>query len=43
MGQNVRVHRNQRVLLTIKRLGINGEGVAYYKRKICFVPRCTSG
>lgn len=43
MGQNVRVHRNQRVLLTIKRLGINGEGVAYYKRKICFVPGALPG
>lgn len=26
------------VIITIKRLGINGEGVGYYKKKIAFVP-----
>lgn len=26
------------ILVTIKRLGINGEGIGYYKRKIIFVP-----
>lgn len=29
---------NQSILLTIKRLGINGEGIGYYKRKAVFVP-----
>lgn len=43
MGQNVRVRRGQRVLVTIKRLGINGEGIAYYKRKICFIPGALPG
>jgi 23S rRNA (uracil-5-)-methyltransferase RumA len=28
----------QRVLVTIKRLGINGEGIGYYKKKAVFVP-----
>lgn len=28
----------QSVLVTIKRLGINGEGIGYYKRKAVFVP-----
>ncbi|KYG26990.1 23S rRNA (uracil(1939)-C(5))-methyltransferase RlmD [Alkalihalobacillus trypoxylicola] len=28
----------QRIPLTIKRLGINGEGVGYFKRKVVFVP-----
>lgn len=28
----------QRFPLTIKRLGINGEGIGYYKRKITFIP-----
>lgn len=26
------------ILVTIKRLGINGEGIGYYKRKIIFIP-----
>lgn len=30
--------KDQRVLLTIKRLGINGEGIGYYKKKAVFVP-----
>ena len=29
---------NQTILLTIKRLGINGEGIGYYKKKAVFVP-----
>ena len=36
-------HRNQEekeknVIITIKRLGINGEGIGYYRKKIIFVP-----
>ena len=30
--------KNQEILLTIKRLGINGEGIGYYKRLAVFVP-----
>lgn len=37
MATNV-VNKNQEVLLTIKRIGINGEGVGYYKRLAVFVP-----
>ncbi|OCA82599.1 23S rRNA (uracil(1939)-C(5))-methyltransferase RlmD [Bacillus sp. FJAT-27986] len=32
------VREGQEILLTIKRLGINGEGVGYYKRQVVFVP-----
>lgn len=32
------VEVGQRFPLTIKRLGINGEGIGYYKRKITFIP-----
>ncbi|ADG40460.1 MULTISPECIES: 23S rRNA (uracil(1939)-C(5))-methyltransferase RlmD [Leuconostoc] len=35
-GVDVRVGQN--FPLTIKRLGINGEGIGYFKRKIVFVP-----
>ncbi|MCF7925833.1 MAG: 23S rRNA (uracil(1939)-C(5))-methyltransferase RlmD [Candidatus Izimaplasma sp.] len=31
------LEKGQKVLLTIKRLGINGEGIGYYKRKAVFV------
>ena len=27
------------VIITIKRLGINGEGIGYYRKKIIFIPR----
>jgi 23S rRNA (uracil-5-)-methyltransferase RumA len=30
--------KDQQVLLTIKRLGINGEGIGYYKKQAVFVP-----
>ncbi|GEK29391.1 23S rRNA (uracil(1939)-C(5))-methyltransferase RlmD [Furfurilactobacillus siliginis] len=36
--EEVQVEVGQRFPLTIKRLGINGEGIGYYKRKITFVP-----
>lgn len=32
------LEKNQKILLTIKRLGINGEGIGYYKKKAVFVP-----
>lgn len=32
------LHKDQTILLTIKRLGINGEGIGYYKRQAVFVP-----
>ncbi|PLS14741.1 23S rRNA (uracil(1939)-C(5))-methyltransferase RlmD [Bacillus sp. M6-12] len=34
---------NQSFPLTIKRLGINGEGVGYFKRKVVFVPGALPG
>ena len=27
-----------RIVVTIKRIGINGEGVGFYRRKVVFVP-----
>lgn len=37
MAENV-VTKNQEILLTIKRIGINGEGIGYYKKLAVFVP-----
>ena len=42
MPTNV-LNKNQEVLLTIKRLGINGEGIGYYKRLAVFVPFAIPG
>ena len=42
MAPNV-LHKNQEVLLTIKRMGINGEGIGYYKRLAVFVPFAIPG
>ena len=36
MDTNV-LAKNQEILLTIKRIGINGEGIGYYKRLAVFV------
>lgn len=36
--KDVLVKVGQKFPLTIKRLGINGEGIGYYKKKIVFVP-----
>ncbi|WP_368505643.1 23S rRNA (uracil(1939)-C(5))-methyltransferase RlmD [Alkalihalophilus sp. As8PL] len=36
--QSVQLKVGQQMPLTIKRLGINGEGVGYFKRKVVFVP-----
>ncbi|MBM7704335.1 23S rRNA (uracil(1939)-C(5))-methyltransferase RlmD [Metabacillus iocasae] len=37
-NSGVKVEKGQRFPLTIKRLGINGEGVGYYKKQVVFVP-----
>lgn len=42
MPTNV-INKNQEVLLTIKRLGINGEGIGYYKRLAVFIPFAIPG
>lgn len=36
--QAVKITKNQEFPLTIKRLGINGEGVGYFKKQVVFVP-----
>ncbi|WP_078551610.1 23S rRNA (uracil(1939)-C(5))-methyltransferase RlmD [Bacillus alkalicellulosilyticus] len=40
---NVTIEKGQKFPLTIKRLGINGEGVGYFKRKVVFVPGALPG
>ncbi|WP_201346951.1 class I SAM-dependent RNA methyltransferase, partial [Lactobacillus nasalidis] len=35
--------KERHVIITIKRLGINGEGIGYYKRKIIFIPGALPG
>ncbi|MEQ7160164.1 23S rRNA (uracil(1939)-C(5))-methyltransferase RlmD [Enterococcus gallinarum] len=41
--ENVQLKNGQKLQLTIKRLGINGEGIGYYKKLIVFVPRVLPG
>ncbi|WP_338451218.1 23S rRNA (uracil(1939)-C(5))-methyltransferase RlmD [Niallia oryzisoli] len=41
--QDVKIELKQTFPLTIKRLGINGEGVGYFKRKVVFVPGALPG
>ncbi|MFD2445064.1 23S rRNA (uracil(1939)-C(5))-methyltransferase RlmD [Bacillus sp. CGMCC 1.16607] len=41
--QSVKLELNQTFPLTIKRLGINGEGVGYFKRTVVFVPGALPG
>ncbi|MCK8617929.1 23S rRNA (uracil(1939)-C(5))-methyltransferase RlmD [Fructobacillus sp. M158] len=40
---DVSVKVGQKFPLTIKRLGINGEGIGYFKRKITFIPGALPG
>ncbi|AEJ23563.1 23S rRNA (uracil(1939)-C(5))-methyltransferase RlmD [Weissella koreensis] len=42
-SNNVIVKIGDKLLITIKRLGINGEGIGYYKRKITFIPGALPG
>jgi 23S rRNA (uracil1939-C5)-methyltransferase len=41
--QAVHIEPGQTMPLTIKRLGINGEGVGYFKRQVVFVPGALPG
>ncbi len=41
--EKVIMKKGQEFPLTIKRLGINGEGVGYYKRQVVFVPGALPG
>ncbi len=43
MASGVRLKKDQKIVVTIKRLGINGEGIGYYKRKIVFIPKALPG
>ena len=43
MASEVRLKKDQKIVVTIKRLGINGEGIGYYKRKIVFIPKALPG
>ncbi|MGG3990224.1 TRAM domain-containing protein, partial [Bacillus smithii] len=42
-NQQVKIKKHQTFPLTIKRLGINGEGVGYFKRQVVFVPGALPG
>ncbi|MBM4764431.1 23S rRNA (uracil(1939)-C(5))-methyltransferase RlmD [Bacillus sp. B15-48] len=42
-NQSVKMELKQTFPLTIKRLGINGEGVGYFKRHVVFVPGALPG
>lgn len=41
--ESIKIQLNQTFPLTIKRLGINGEGVGYFKRQVVFVPGALPG
>lgn len=41
--QTVKIEPKQQFPLTIKRLGINGEGVGYFKKQVVFVPGALPG
>jgi 23S rRNA (uracil-5-)-methyltransferase RumA len=41
--QDVTVNVGDRFPLTIRRLGINGHGIGYFKHKVCFVPGALPG
>ncbi|CEG25671.1 23S rRNA (uracil(1939)-C(5))-methyltransferase RlmD [Bacillus sp. B-jedd] len=41
--QAIKIETKQTFPLTIKRLGINGEGVGYFKRQVVFVPGALPG
>lgn len=42
-GSSAELKVGQQFPLTIKRLGINGEGVGYFKKKVVFVPGALPG
>ena len=42
-ASQVEVHVSDRFPLTIRRLGINGHGIGYFKHKVCFVPGALPG
>ncbi|EZP78506.1 TrmA family RNA methyltransferase [Parageobacillus genomosp. 1] len=41
--QTITIKKGQQFPLTIKRLGINGEGVGYFKKQVVFVPGALPG
>ncbi|MDO4903104.1 MAG: 23S rRNA (uracil(1939)-C(5))-methyltransferase RlmD [Limosilactobacillus sp.] len=41
--EGVEVNIGDRFPLTIRRLGVNGSGIGYYKHKVCFVPGALPG
>jgi 23S rRNA (uracil1939-C5)-methyltransferase len=43
MDQAIKIKEKQTFPLTIKRLGINGEGVGYFKKQVVFVPGALPG
>ncbi|MFQ9706657.1 MAG: 23S rRNA (uracil(1939)-C(5))-methyltransferase RlmD [Limosilactobacillus pontis] len=41
--QDVTINVGERFPLTIRRLGVNGHGIGYFKHKVCFVPGALPG
>ena len=41
--QNFQLKENDSIVFTIKRLGINGEGIGFYKRQVVFVNNALPG
>lgn len=41
--QTNQLQKDELILLTVKRLGINGEGIGFYKRQTVFVPNALPG
>ena len=41
--QDITVNVGDRFPLTIRRLGVNGHGIGYFKHKVCFVPGALPG
>ncbi|MBO8157107.1 MAG: 23S rRNA (uracil(1939)-C(5))-methyltransferase RlmD [Bacillaceae bacterium] len=40
---NIHVNKGQEIPVTIKKIGINGEGIGYFKRKTVFIPGALPG
>ena len=43
MTKFIKNKQEKDIIITIKRLGINGEGIGYYKKKIIFIPGALPG
>lgn len=42
-NENIKVNIGDHLPLSIKKLGVNGQGIGYFKHKVCFVPGALPG